>query len=152
MSIMPTLDMDKDTFKLFVLDVGLLGAMAQIPPSMMLIGNNVFSDYKGAFTENYVLTQIMPVPETLTGYYSKENSTMELDFVVQAGKHLLPIEVKAEENVKSKSLRQFITVDKADSGLRGIRFSMKGYISQDWMDNVPLFAVNRLITQFAKDS
>ena len=144
--------MDKDTFKLFVLDVGLLGAMAQIPPSMMLIGNNVFSDYKGAFTENYVLTQIMPVPETLTGYYSKENSTMELDFVVQAGKHLLPIEVKAEENVKSKSLRQFITVDKADSGLRGIRFSMKGYISQDWMDNVPLFAVNRLITQFAKDS
>lgn len=59
--------------------------------------------------------------------------------------HLLPIEVKAEENVKSKSLRQFITVDKAGSGLHGIRFSMKGYIMQYWMKNVPLFAVHSFI-------
>ncbi|MCM1177390.1 MAG: ATP-binding protein [Clostridium sp.] len=137
--------MDKDAFKLFVLDVGLLGAMAQIPSSLMLIGNSVFSDYKGAFAENYVLTQMISVPETVLGYYSKDNSTMELDFIVQVGSHLLPVEVKAEENVKSKSLRQFITVDKADSGLCGIRFSMKGYISQDWMKNVPLFAVHPFV-------
>ena len=133
--------MELDAFKLFLLDVGLLGAMAQIPPSLMLIGNNVFSDYKGAFTENYVLTQMKNVPETIVGYYSKDNSTMEIDFIVQAGDHLLPIEVKAEENVRSKSLRQFITIDKADTGLRGIRFSMKGFVEQDWMENVPLFAV-----------
>lgn len=144
-----TFYMDKDAFKLFVLDVGLLGAMARIPPSMMLIGDNVFSHYKGAFTENYVLTQIISVPETITGYYSKENSTMELDFIVQAGDRLLPIEVKAEENVKSKSLRQFITVDKANSGLTGIRFSMKGYKKQDWMENVPLFAVHSFIGRIA---
>lgn len=143
--------MDKDAFKLFVLDVGLLGAMAQIPPSFMLIGDKVFSDYKGAFTENYVLTQMVSVPETVTGYYSKDNSSMELDFVVQAGRHLVPVEVKAEENVKSKSLRQFITVDKAGSGMKGVRFSMKGFQDQDWMENVPLFAVGPFIKALSHD-
>lgn len=133
--------MEKDAFKLFVLDTGLLGAMAEIPPALMLIGSNVFSDYKGAFTENYVLTQMVCIPDVVIGYYSKDNSTMELDFVVQAGSSLLPIEVKAEENVRSRSLRQFITVDKAGSGLRGYRFSMKGFISQDWMENIPLCSV-----------
>ncbi|MDO4335921.1 MAG: ATP-binding protein [Bacteroidales bacterium] len=142
--------MEKDVFKLFLLDVGLLGAMAQIPPSAMLIGNNVFSDYKGAFTENYTLTQITCIPDCLTGYYSKDNSTMEIDFIVQCGSHLLPIEVKAEENVKSKSLRQFVTVDANDAGLRGMRFSMKGYISQDWMDNIPLFAVYQTLENISK--
>ena len=137
---------DKDAFKLFLLDVGLLGAMAQVPASLILIGNSVFSEYKGAFTENYVLTQMVSVPDTVIGYYSKDNSSMEIDFVVQAGSRLLPIEVKAEENVKSKSLRQFITVDNAGSGLRGLRFSMKGFVEQDWMKNVPLFAVHSFIT------
>lgn len=137
--------MELDVFKLFVLDVGLLGAMAQIPPSLMLIGDNVFSNYKGAFTENYVLTQMVNVPKTVIAYYSKENSTLELDFIVQAGDRLLPVEVKAEENVRSKSLRQFVTVDKADSGLTGVRFSMKGFADQGWMENVPLFAVHSFI-------
>ncbi|MDE6796269.1 MAG: ATP-binding protein [Muribaculaceae bacterium] len=141
--------MDKDSFKLFLLDVGLLGAMAQIPPSFMLIGDKVFSDYKGAFTENYVLTQIISVPDTVIGYYSKENSTMEIDFIVQAGTHLLPIEVKAEENVRSKSLRQFITVDNADSDVQGLRFSMRGFIKQDWMVNIPLFAVHSFMTHIS---
>lgn len=141
--------MEKDTFKLFVLDVGLLGAMAEVPPSLMLIGNNVFSNYKGSFTENYVLTQMYGLPETVIGYYSKDSSTMEIDFIVQAGSHLLPVEVKAEENLRSKSLRQFITVDKAGSELKGIRFSMKGFIKQDWMQNVPLFAVHSFIKRIA---
>lgn len=136
---------DKDAFKLFMLDVGLLGAMAQIPASLMLVGNDVFSEYKGAFTENYVLTQIIEIPDTVVGYYSKPNSTMEIDFIVQTAGRLLPIEVKAEENVKSKSLRQFISVDKANSGMTGIRFSMKGFKKQDWMENVPLPAVNSFI-------
>lgn len=140
--------MGLDTFKLFLLDVGLLGAMAGIPPSLMLIGNNVFSEYKGAFTENFVLTQIVSVPKTGIAYYSKENSTMEIDFIIQAGDRLLPVEVKAEENVKSKSLRQFITVDKAGSNLTGIRFSMKGFIKQDWMENVPLFAAHSFVKEF----
>lgn len=137
---------EKDTFKLYLLDVGLLGAMAQVPPALMLIGNNIFTEFKGAFTENYVTTQIEDVDDAVIAYYSKENSTMEIDFIVQAGASLLPIEVKAEENVKSKSLRQFITVDNASSGLIGYRFSMKGYADQGWMQNVPLFAVNPFVS------
>lgn len=136
---------DKDAFKLFVLDVGLLGAMAQVPAALMLIGNNVFSEFKGAFTENYVLTQMIVNHGVVIDYYAKENSTMELDFVVQAGPRLLPVEVKAEENVKSKSLRQFVTVDNAGSDMHGYRFSMKGFAIQDWLTNIPLFAVGPFI-------
>lgn len=140
--------MEKDAFKLFLLDVGLLGAMAQVPPALMLIGNKVFTEFKGAFTENYVLTQIVPERDTVIGYYSKENSTMEIDFIVQTGSSLLPLEVKAEENVKTKSLRQFITVDNAGSGMHGYRLSMKGYEDQDWMSNIPLFAAHEFIASF----
>lgn len=136
---------DKDAFKLFVLDVGLLGAMAQVPAALMLIGNNVFSEFKGAFTENYVLTQMIVNHGVVIDYYAKENSTMELDFVVQAGPRLLPVEVKAEENVKSKSLRQFVTVDNAGSDMHGYRFSMKGFATQDWLTNIPLFVVGPFI-------
>lgn len=142
---------EKDSFKLFLLDVGLLGAMTQTPPALMLVGNQVFSEFKGAFTENYVLTQMIVSPATVISYYSKENSSMELDFVVQAGANLLPVEVKAEENVKSKSLRQFITVDNADSGIRGYRFSMKGFVDQDWMSNIPLPAVSTFIAAKAEE-
>lgn len=138
-------------FKLFLLDVGLLGALVQAPPALMLIGNNVFTEYKGAFTENYALTQMVGVPNVVIGYYSKENSTMELDFVVQAGNKLIPLEVKAEENVKSRSLRQFVTVDKADSHIQGVRFSMKGFIHHDWMTNVPLFAIHSWLTRTAEE-
>lgn len=133
---------EKGAFKLFLLDVGLLGAMVQVPTSAMLIGSNVFSEYKGAFTENYVLTQMMASHKAVIGYYSKDNSSLELDFVVQAGDSILPIEVKAEVNVKSKSLKQFVTVDNACNNLKGYRFSMKGYEYQDWMVNIPLFAVD----------
>jgi len=141
--------MDNNAFKLFMLDIGLLGAMAHVSPAQILIGNNVFSEYKGAFTENYVLTQMVGIDSTVIGYYSKENSTMEIDFIVQAGNHLLPIEVKAEENVKSRSLRQFITVDNAGSAMHGYRLSMKGYADQDWMDNVPLCAVESFIRRMS---
>lgn len=141
---------EKDIFKLYLLDVGLLAAMADIHPSAILIGNDVFSEYKGAFTENYVYTQLIPIPDIVTGYYSKDNSSMELDFIVQAGNNLLPIEVKAEENVKSRSLRQFITIDMAKSGLKGYRFSMKGFVSQEWMENVPLCAVEPYVEALSK--
>lgn len=132
---------EKDIFKLFLLDVGLLAAMAELPASLMLIGNTVFTEFKGAFTENYVLTQMITVPETVIRYYSKENSSLEIDFIVQCGAEIIPVEVKAEENVRSKSLRQFVTVDNDGSGMKGLRFSMKGFEHQDWMTNVPLFAI-----------
>ena len=77
--------------------------------------------------------------------YSKDNSTQELDFVVQKETNIYPIEVKAEENVKSKSLAACITHDFKDHALHGIRFSMKGFIEQDWMTNIPLYAVRSFV-------
>lgn len=134
-----------DAFKLFLVDVGLLGAMAEVPPTLMLIGNNIFVEFKGAFTENFVLTQMVCVPNTVIGYYSKENSTVEIDFVVQTGEKILPIEVKAETNVKSRSLNQFINVDNAGSGMHGYRLSMMGFDHQSWVDNIPLFATHSFL-------
>lgn len=129
---------DMASFKLFLLDCGLLGALSETPPEQILIGDNVFEKYKGAFTENYVLQQLKSLPRTFVYYYSNDNSTLEIDFVVQHEAHVIPIEVKAEENLRAKSLRQFVT---DNSGLHGVRFSMSDYREQDWLTNVPLWAV-----------
>lgn len=129
---------DIASFKLFLLDCGLLGALSETPPEQILIGDNVFEEYKGAFTENYVLQQLKSLPSTFVYYYSNDNSTLEIDFVVQHEAHVIPIEVKAEENLRAKSLRQFVT---DNSGLHGMRFSMSDYREQDWLTNVPLWAV-----------
>ena len=136
---------DSNAFKLYLLDIGLLGAMTDAPASSILIGDNIFSEYKGAFTENYVLQQIVTIPNRPTYYYSKDNSTQELDFVVQKDNIIYPIEVKAEENVKSKSLATCITHDFKGYNLHGIRFSMKGFKEQDWMTNIPLYAARAFI-------
>ena len=129
---------DMSSFKLFLLDCGLLGALSETPPEQVLIGDNVFEEYKGAFTENYVLQQLKSLPRTFVYYYSNDNSTLEIDFVVQHDTHIIPIEVKAEENLRAKSLRQFVT---DNPGLHGVRFSMSDYREQDWLTNVPLWAV-----------
>ena len=129
---------DMASFKLFLLDCGLLGALSETPPEQILIGDNVFEEYKGAFTENYVLQQLKSLPRTFVYYYSNDNSTLEIDFVVQHEAHIIPIEVKAEENLRAKSLRQFVT---DNAGLHGVRFSMSDYREQDWLTNVPLWAV-----------
>lgn len=129
---------DMSSFKLFLLDCGLLGALSETPPEQILIGDNVFEEYKGAFTENYVLQQLKSLPRTFVYYYSNDNSTLEIDFVVQHDTHIIPIEVKAEENLRAKSLRQFVT---DNSGLHGVRFSMSDYREQDWLTNVPLWAL-----------
>ena len=132
---------DFDAFKLYLLDVGLLGAMSKASPRLMLINNGVFTEFKGAFTENYVLEQLKSIGDMDAYYFSKDNSTQEVDFLVQTAERVIPIEVKAEENVKSKSLKQFVTVDHADKHLKGLRCSMKPYVDQDWMENIPLYSV-----------
>ena len=138
---------DMEAFKLYLLDVGLLGALTMTPPDQILIGDNVFSEYKGAFTENFVLQEMKTLPNLPVYYYSKDNSTQEIDFIVQAGSKILPIEVKAEENVKAKSLYTFINHDFASYHLKGIRFSMLGFQEQGWMENVPLFAAREYISR-----
>ena len=127
---------DTDAFKLFMHDVGLMGAMAETPAESILVGDNVFSEYKGAFTELYVFTQLKALGMSLY-YHSVNNSTIEIDFITQSHNKVVPIEVKAEVNVKSKSLRTFIT---CNPELKAIRFSKRPYIEQDWMSNIPLYA------------
>lgn len=136
---------DFDAFKLFSLDVGLLGAMANAPASLMLTSNDVFKEFKGAFSENYVLEQLVAFDNLSICYFSKDNSKVEVDFLIQTEKRIIPIEVKAENNVKSKSLSQFITIDHADKHLKGLRCSMKPYTDQEWMENIPLYSVHGYI-------
>lgn len=129
---------DPSAFKLFMLDCGLLGALSQTPPQQILLGNNVFEEYKGAFSENYVLQQLMTLPQTYTYYYSNANSTAEIDFVAQCRDKVIPIEVKAEENLRAKSLRLFVS---NNPQLHAVRFSMAPFREQDWLTNIPLYAV-----------
>ena len=123
-------------FKLFVSDLGLLGAMSDTPVNQILTGKSIFAEYKGSFSEQYVVQEII-ASSIEPFYYSNENSTLEIDFVVQK-ENVYPIEVKAEENLKSRSLRTVVDNNKE---LKGWRFSMSGYRDQEWMVNVPLFAV-----------
>lgn len=124
-------------FKLFILDIGLMGAMTDAPAESILVEDTLFKEYKGAFTELFVLTQLM-----ITGlpiyYFSSNDSRIEIDFVVQHGNTITPIEVKAEENVHAKSLHTFIN---KHPELKGLRLSMKPYQDQGWMENRPLYAV-----------
>lgn len=125
-----------NAFKLFMLDVGLMGAMADTSAEAMLVGDGVFAEYKGAFTELYVFTQLKSMGQSLY-YHATDNSTIEIDFLTQWRNRVVPIEVKAEVNVKSKSLRTFIGIHPE---LKGLRYSMLPYEAHDWMVNVPLYA------------
>jgi predicted AAA+ superfamily ATPase len=133
---------DLSAFKLFLCDCGLLGCMAGASPKQMLVGNNVFTEFKGAFTEANVMQQL--VAAGLTPYYWSNDSTpAKIDFVVQDDRGVFPIEVKAEENVRAKSMAAYIS-SHPEAQLHGLRFSMKGYEQQSRMTNVPLYAISRL--------
>ena len=129
---------DFSAFKLYLLDVGLFGAMVNAPAHEILIGSNIFSEYKGTFTELYVLQQMVTVRDLDIYYYSTDDSRTEIDFVVQHEGKVTPVEVKAEENLRAKSLRQVVI---NNPSLHGLRFSMSDYRREDWLDNVPLYGV-----------
>ena len=124
---------DYSSFKLFMVDLGLFGAMTGATAKQVLVDHSVFEEYKGSFTEQFVLQQL--IAEQIKPYYfSNDSHTLEIDFVIQK-ENVYPIEVKAEENLRAKSLR---TVVNANNDLKGLRFSMSPYREQDWMTNVPL--------------
>jgi predicted AAA+ superfamily ATPase len=129
---------DFAAFKLFMIDTGLMCAMSNLPTQALLEGNNLFTDYKGALTEQYVLQQLKTLKDTAIYYWSSENSRGELDFLLQYEALIIPVEVKAEENLQSKSLRSFV---ENNSSLHGVRFSMSPHREQEWMTNYPLYCV-----------
>ena len=127
---------DLSSFKLFLLDVGLMGAMAEIDASMILINNSIFSEYKGGMTEQYVMQQL--ISNHTLYYYKTSDSRLEIDFVMQKEGRLIPIEVKAEGNVRANSLS---TLLKQNPELHAIRYSMLQYKEQSQLTNVPLYLV-----------
>ena len=133
---------DFSAFKLFLLDTGLMGAMSGLPPQALLEGNVLCSDYKGAITEQYVLQQLKSVKGLSIYYWSSDTSRGELDFLLQKDVSVIPVEVKAEENLQSKSLRFFV---EKNAGLHGVRFSMSDYRKQEWMINYPLYSVGYIL-------
>ncbi|MCF2657686.1 ATP-binding protein [Parabacteroides distasonis] len=126
-----------ESFKLFLLDCGLLACMADTAADQMLVDNKVFIEFKGAFTEQYVAQELFSMG-IKPYYWSNDRTPAEIDFVVQQDGKAIPIEVKASTNVRSKSLAQFI---KDNEGLKGLRLSLCSYIDQSWMENVPLYAL-----------
>lgn len=127
------------SFKLFLVDVGLLGAMSNMPADAIINGNTAFVEFKGAMTEQYVLQELVATTEYVPFYYGTEKATFEQDFLLQIGTDIVPIEVKAQGNVRSQSLKAYC--DKFHPN-RAIRFSTLNYISQEWMENIPLYAVS----------
>lgn len=135
---------DFSTFKMFLSDIGLLCAMSNVPTQSLLGGNVLFSDFRGALTEQYVLQQLKSSPSLSIYYWSAESSRGEIDFLLQQDDKILPVEVKAEENLQAKSLRAFV---ERNPELHGIRLSMSPFREQDWLTNYPLYSVQAVFGQ-----
>lgn len=132
---------DFTAFKLFILDIGLLGAMSRLNARILLERDSLFEEFKGALTEQYVLQQLIVNEENDIFYWSAERGTAEIDFLVQMDDKIVPIEVKAEENLQAKSLRLFVQKYNIKYA---VRTSMSDYREQNWMVNYPLYSVGSL--------
>lgn len=133
---------DFSAFKMFLSDIGLMGAMSKVSANSLLNGNALFSDFKGALTEQYVLQELKSDQALSVYYWSAENSRGEIDFLLQDEDKIVPIEVKAEENLQAKSLKAFV---ERNPGLKGVRLSMSPYREQDWLTNYPLYSIEAII-------
>ena len=132
---------DLKAFKLFVLDVGLLSCMVRLNQKVLLSGNELFIEFKGALTEQYVLQQLKTLKNLAAYYWTNDRGSAEIDFLVDNGIDVMPIEVKAETNLKAKSLKTYCEKFKPN---KAIRLSMADYRQEDWLLNLPLWSVETL--------
>jgi uncharacterized protein len=132
---------DRSAFKLFLVDVGLLAAMGNIEAQILLEGNAIFTEFKGALTEQYVFQQLNSTNDYVIYYWTAERSSAEIDFIVQYNSLIVPIEVKAEENLQAKSLKVYV---EKFSPKMAVRTSMSDFRKQDWLTNLPLYAISEL--------
>lgn len=132
---------DLAVFKLFLLDVGLLAAISGLDVHTLIEGDRIFTEFKGALTEQFVMQELRIATDMYIGYWTNERSTAEVDFVVQHQGNVYPIEVKAEENIRAKSFRLFC--EKYNPG-KAYRTSLKPYYPEAWMTNLPLYGVGTL--------
>jgi predicted AAA+ superfamily ATPase len=128
-------------YKLFILDIGLLGALGDLPAKTILEKDEIFVEFKGAFTEQYVLQQLICDTQYTPYYYGTDKSTFEQDFMIQMEDRIVPIEVKAEGNVYSQSLKAYC---EKYHPKKAVRFSTLKYVDQGWMVNIPLYAISTL--------
>ncbi len=133
---------DLKAFKLFIVDVGLLGCMTGLRQQTLLDGNDLFVEFKGALTEQFVMQQLATIPQLNTYYYTNDRGSCEIDFVIDTGETIIPIEVKAEENLRAKSLRSYH--DKFQPEI-AIRTSMSDYRKEEWLLNLPLYAIEEIL-------
>lgn len=132
---------DFNAFKLYLLDVGLLAAMAEIDEKTLLDGNEIFVEFKGSLTEQYVLCQLKQCTDLNVFYWTADTGTAEIDFITQIRGNNVPIEVKASENLQAKSLKTF--VQKYNTEIN-VRTSMSNYRKEDWLINVPLYSIGNI--------
>ena len=132
---------DLKAFKLFLVDVGLLGCMAGLRQRTLLDGNALFVEFKGALTEQYVCQQLKTIENLDVYYYTNDRGSCEVDFVVDTGERIVPVEVKAEINLKAKSLK---TYREKFSPEVAVRTSMADYKKEDWLVNLPLYAIDQI--------
>ena len=132
----------REAFKLFALDVGLLAAMADVSISTFLNGNALFTEFKGALTEQYVCQQLIAsTPYGVPHYWTSKTGKAEIDFVVQKDDAIIPVEVKAEENLQAKSLKIYVEKFSPDIA---IRTSMSNFRKETWLINWPLYQIGEL--------
>ncbi|TNG91542.1 ATP-binding protein [Pasteurellaceae bacterium USgator11] len=141
---LPLTAYQENIFKLYCLDVGLLAAKSQLNLQILLEQNRLFTEFKGALTEQYVLQQLQANQPNPVFYWAAEKGTAEVDFVLQQGQEVTPIEVKAEENPKAKSLKSYCEQFQPKSA---VRTSMSDYRQEDWLTNVPLYGVGVVVIQ-----
>lgn len=133
---------DLRAFKLYIVDVGLLGCMTGLQQRTLLDGNDLFTEFKGALTEQYVCQQLKTIENLGVYYFTNDRGSCEVDFVIDTGEKIIPVEVKAEVNLKAKSLRVY--KDKYEPEV-SIRTSMADYKKEDWLLNLPLYAVEEIV-------
>lgn len=132
---------DLRAFKLFIVDVGLLGCMTGLRQSILLDGNDLFVEFKGALTEQYVCQQLKTIEDLGIYYYTNDRGSCEVDFIVDTGERIVPLEVKAEVNLKAKSLKTYR--EKYNPEI-SVRTSMADYKKEDGLVNLPLYAVEEI--------
>ncbi len=132
---------DLKAFKLFSLDVGLLACQAGLHQRTLVEGNDLFIEFKGALTEQYVCQQLKTLDDIGLYYYTNERGSCEIDFIADTGAGIIPVEVKAETNLKAKSLRTYYEKFKPEIS---VRTSMADYKMEEWLLNLPLYAVEKL--------
>ena len=136
------------SFKLFLLDIGLLSTLSRLDKKSILTGNTIFQEFKGALTEQFVLQQFRSNNEIFPYYWTAAKGSAEVDFVFQLGGEVVPVEVKAAENLQSKSLKSYIN---KYGPKYAVRSSMSDYRKEDWLINIPLYAINYIIKILESD-